>query len=161
MEIHIFDMIQNLRTPIEMYCSAHYQTWRCGNHMDHSDGIITDHSEDKKDRVIMMAALLVDVLLCNVPIKNLVARTRPSDVNTAVIHWSQSRRIHLPVRTHGGFHLLRLRHCILLPERRRCGKRPCTLRSLIALSRLYLYAFHPTDYYWRRDIRKSSSDIGI
>ena len=52
--------------------------------MDHSDGIITDHSEDTKDRVIMMAALLVDVLLCNVLIKNLVARTRPFDVNTAV-----------------------------------------------------------------------------
>ena len=32
----------------------------------------------------MVAALVVDVLLCNIVLKNLVARTRPYDVNTGV-----------------------------------------------------------------------------
>ena len=32
----------------------------------------------------MAAALIVDLILCNVILKNLIARTRPYDINTAV-----------------------------------------------------------------------------
>lgn len=38
----------------------------------------------RKTGVTMAAALIVDLLLCNVLLKNLVARTRPYDVNTTV-----------------------------------------------------------------------------
>ena len=38
----------------------------------------------RKSGVIMAAALIVDVILCNVILKNLIARVRPYDVNTAV-----------------------------------------------------------------------------
>ena len=38
----------------------------------------------RKSGVIMAAALLVDVILCNIILKNLIARVRPYDVNTAV-----------------------------------------------------------------------------
>ena len=38
----------------------------------------------RKSGAVMMAALVVDVLLCNIVLKNLVARTRPYDVNTGV-----------------------------------------------------------------------------
>ena len=38
----------------------------------------------RKSGAVMVAALVVDVLLCNIVLKNLVARTRPYDVNTGV-----------------------------------------------------------------------------
>ena len=38
----------------------------------------------RKSGVIMAVALIVDVILCNVILKNLIARVRPYDVNTAV-----------------------------------------------------------------------------
>ena len=38
----------------------------------------------RKTGAVMAAALIIDLLLCNVILKNLVARTRPYDVNTGV-----------------------------------------------------------------------------
>ena len=38
----------------------------------------------RKTGAVMTAALIIDLLLCNVILKNLVARTRPYDVNTGV-----------------------------------------------------------------------------
>ena len=38
----------------------------------------------RKSGAVMVVALVVDVLLCNIVLKNLVARTRPYDVNTGV-----------------------------------------------------------------------------
>ena len=38
----------------------------------------------RKSGAVMVVALVVDILLCNIVLKNLVARTRPYDVNTGV-----------------------------------------------------------------------------
>lgn len=38
----------------------------------------------RKTGIIVAAALLMDLILCNLILKNLVARVRPYDVNTAI-----------------------------------------------------------------------------
>ena len=85
MEIHILDMIQNLRTPIgEVVVPLITRLGDAGIIWIILTVLLLIIPKTRKTGVIMMAALLADVLLCNVVIKNLVARTRPFDVNTAV-----------------------------------------------------------------------------
>ena len=85
MEIHILDMIQNLRTPIgDVVVPLITRLGNAGIIWIILTVLLLIIPKTRKTGVIMMAALLVDVLLCNVFIKNLVARTRPFDVNTAV-----------------------------------------------------------------------------
>ena len=100
MEIHILDMIQNLRTPIgDVVVPLITRLGDAGIIWIILTVLLLIIPKTRKTGVIMMAALLVDVLLCNVLIKNLVARTRPFDVNTAV----QLLVAKPPVGTHGGF----------------------------------------------------------
>ena len=85
MEIHILDMIQNLRTPIgDVVVPLITRLGDAGIIWIILTVLLLIIPKTRKTGVIMMAALLVDVLLCNVFIKNLVARTRPFDVNTTV-----------------------------------------------------------------------------
>ena len=85
MEIHILDMIQNLRTPIgDVVVPLITRLGDAGIIWIILTVLLLIIPKTRKTGVIMMAALLADVLLCNVVIKNLVARTRPFDVNTAV-----------------------------------------------------------------------------
>ena len=131
MEIHILDMIQNLRTPIgDVVVPLITRLGDAGIIWIILTVLLLIIPKTRKTGVIMLAALLADVLLCNVVIKNLVARTRPYEVIDGLKqynYWSQSRGITLSRRDTRRLHLLRLRHCIL-PERRRCGKRLLYLR---------------------------------
>ena len=82
MEIQILNWLQSLHTPILdkiMQLITHLGDM----------GIIwiiltIVMPKTRKSGVIMAAALIVDVILCNVILKNLIARVRPYDVNTAV-----------------------------------------------------------------------------
>ena len=85
----------------------------------------------RKSGAVMVAALVVDVLLCNIVLKNLVARTRPYDVNT-------------------GVHLLVAKlHDYSFPSGHTAASFASVttlyLACLIAISRLYLYVHYPTD----------------
>ena len=81
MEIHILDMIQNLRTPIgDVVVPLITRLGDAGIIWIILTVLLLIIPKTRKTGVIMMAALLVDVLLCNVLIKNLVARTRPYEV---------------------------------------------------------------------------------
>ena len=82
MEIHILDMIQNLRTPIgDVVVPLITRLGDAGIIWIILTVLLLIIPKTRKTGVIMMAALLADVLLCNVVIKNLVARTRPFDVS--------------------------------------------------------------------------------
>ena len=89
-------------------------------------------------------ALLVDVLLCNVLIKNLVARTRPFDVNTAVqLLVAKPRDYSFPSgHTAASFASVT---ALYLAGEKKMWKAALVLAVLIALSRLYLYVHYPTD----------------
>ena len=132
MEIHILDMIQNLRTPIgDVVVPLITRLGDAGIIWIILTVLLLIIPKTRKTGVIMMAALLVDVLLCNVLIKNLVARTRPFDVNTAVqLLVAKPRDYSFPSgHTAASF----------------ASVTALYLAVLIALSRLYLYVHYPTD----------------
>ena len=145
MEIHILDMIQNLRTPIgDVVVPLITRLGDAGIIWIILTVLLLIIPKTRKTGVIMMAALLVDVLLCNVLRKNLVARTRPFDVNTAVqLLVAKPRDYSFPSgHTAASFASVT---ALYLAGEKKMWKAALVLAVLIALSRLYLYVHYPTD----------------
>jgi len=94
--------------------------------------------------VIMAAALIFDVLIVNVAIKPLVARTRPYDINTAVqLLVSKPIDYSFPSgHTAASFASVA---AIFLAGHRKGAIAALLLSLVIAFSRLYLYVHFPTD----------------
>ena len=144
MEIHILDMIQNLRTPIgDVVVPLITRLGDAGIIWIILTVLLLIIPKTRKTGVIM-AALLVDVLLCNVLIKNLVARTRPFDVNTAVqLLVAKPQDYSFPSgHTAASFASVT---ALYLAGEKKMWKAALVLAVLIALSRLYLYVHYPTD----------------
>ena len=144
MEIHILDMIQNLRTPIgDVVVPLITRLGDAGIIWIILTVLLLIIPKTRKTGVIMMAALLVDVLLCNVFIKNLVARTRPFDVNTAVqLLVAKPQDYSFPSGHTASFASVT---ALYLAGEKKMWKAALVLAVLIALSRLYLYVHYPTD----------------
>ena len=141
MEIHILDMIQNLRTPIgDVVVPLITRLGDAGIIWIILTVLLLIIPKTRKTGVIMMAALL----LCNVVIKNLVARTRPFDVNTAVqLLVAKPRDYSFPSgHTAASFASVT---ALYLAGEKKMWKAALVLAVLIALSRLYLYVHYPTD----------------
>ena len=124
MEIHILDMIQNLRTPI--------------------GDVVVPLITRLGDAGIIWIILTVLLLICNVFIKNLMERTRPFDVNTAVqLLVAKPRDYSFPSgHTAASFASVT---ALYLAGEKKMWKAALVLAVLIALSRLYLYVHYPTD----------------
>ena len=143
MEIHILDMIQNLRTPIgDVVVPLITRLGDAGIIWIILTVLLLIIPKTRKTGVIMMAALLADVLLCNVFIKNLVARTRPFDVNTAVqLLVAKPRDYSFPSgHTAASFASVT---ALYLAGEKKMWKAALVLAVLIALSRLYFMFFNP------------------
>ena len=97
----------------------------------------------RKSGAVMVAALVVDVLLCNIVLKNLVARTRPYDVNTGVHLLVE--KLHDYSFPSGHTYASFASSTAILRDNRRFGIPALILAALIAFSRLYLYVHYPTD----------------
>ena len=98
----------------------------------------------RKSGAVMVVALVVDVLLCNIVLKNLVARTRPYDVNTGVhLLVAKLHDYSLPSgHTAASFASVT---ALYLAGEKKLWKFALVLACLIAISRLYLYVHYPTD----------------
>ena len=145
MEIHILDMIQNLRTPIgDVVVPLITRLGDAGIIWIILTVLLLIIPKTRKTGVIMMAALLADVLLCNVVIKNLVARTRPFDVNTAVqLLVAKPRDYSFPSgHTAASFAAMT---ALFLAKMKKAWIAALVLAVLIAFSRLYFYVHYPTD----------------
>ena len=145
MEIHILNMIQNLRTPIgDVVVPLITRLGDAGIIWIILTVLLLIIPKTRKTGVIMLAALLADVLLCNVVIKNLVARTRPFDVNTAVqLLVAKPRDYSFPSgHTAASFASVT---ALYLAGEKKLWKIALVLAVLIAFSRLYLYVHYPTD----------------
>ena len=145
MEIHILDLIQILRTPIgDVVVPLITRLGDAGIIWIILTVLLLIIPKTRKTGVIMMAALLVDVLLCNVLIKNLVARTRPFDVNTAVqLLVAKPQDYSFPSgHTAASFASVT---ALYLAVEKKMWNAALVLAVLIALSRLYLYVHYPTD----------------
>lgn len=98
----------------------------------------------RKSGVVMVAVLVVDVLLCNIVLKNLVARTRPYDVNTGVHLLVAKLHDYSFPSGHTAASFASVTALYLAGEKK-LWKFALVLACLIAISRLYLYVHYPTD----------------
>lgn len=98
----------------------------------------------RKSGAVMVAALVVDVLLCNIVLKNLVARTRPYDVNTCVHLLVAKLHDYSFPSGHTAASFASVTALYLAGEKK-LWKFALVLACLIAISRLYLYVHYPTD----------------
>ena len=102
---------------------------------------------DKKTRNVgyMSAlALIGSLIVDNILLKNLVARTRPFDVNTAVQLLVAKPRDYSFPSGHTAASFASVTALYLVGEKK-MWKAALVLAVLIALSRLYLYVHYPTD----------------
>lgn len=98
----------------------------------------------RKTGIIVAAALLMDLILCNLILKNLVARVRPYDVNTAIaILIKKPLDFSFPSgHTAASFAAMT---ALFLAKMKKAWIAVLVLAVLIAFSRLYFYVHYPTD----------------
>lgn len=98
----------------------------------------------RKTGIIVAAALLMDLILCNLILKNLVARVRPYDVNTAIaILIKKPLDFSFPSgHTAASFAAMT---ALFLTKMKKAWIAALVLAVLIAFSRLYFYVHYPTD----------------
>ncbi len=101
-------------------------------------------SKTRKAGIIVAAALLADLILCNLILKNLVARVRPYDVNTAIaILIKKPLDFSFPSgHTAASFAAMT---ALFLAKMKKAWIAALILAVLIAFSRLYFYVHYPTD----------------
>ena len=145
MEIHILDMIQNLRTPIgDVVVPLITRLGDAGIIWIILTVLLLIIPKTRKTGVIMMAALLVDVLLCNVLIKNLVARTRPYEVVDGLKLLIEKQSDYSFPSGHTGSSFASA--IVLWKELpRKYGVMALIVAVLIAYSRLYVGVHYPSD----------------
>ena len=84
-EFQILDALQKIHTPILDKCMAAITSLgNAGIIWIILAAVLLIYPKTRKTGIIVAAALIVDLILCNVILKNLIARTRPYDINTAV-----------------------------------------------------------------------------
>lgn len=98
----------------------------------------------RRTGIIMASALIMDLLICNVAVKNLVARTRPYDVNTGVQLLVAKLRDYSFPSGHTAASFASVTALYLAGEKK-LWKPALAIACLIAVSRLYLYVHYPTD----------------
>jgi membrane-associated phospholipid phosphatase len=142
-EMQILDTIQSFRTPagdvLMPLISQGLLLWPA------LALILLIRKSTRKAGVIMMIAMVLDVLCCNVLLKNLVQRTRPCDVNLAVNllvarptdYSFPSGHTALSFAAVSGFCFSGILKKWRIPA--------VVFACLIAFSRLYLYLHYPTD----------------
>ena len=92
----------------------------------------------------VLVGLCIDVIVCNGLLKNLVARTRPCDVNTAIqLLISHPTDYSFPSgHTAASFTAVA---ALYFSGDKKIWKAAIVLGILIAFSRMYLYVHYPTD----------------
>ena len=98
----------------------------------------------RRTGIIVAAALLMDLILCNLILKNLVARVRPYDINTAIaILIKKPLDFSFPSgHTAASFAAMT---ALFLAKMKKAWIAALILAVLIAFSRLYFYVHYPTD----------------
>ena len=98
----------------------------------------------RKTGIIVVAALLADLVLCNLILKNLVARVRPYDINTAIaILIKKPLDFSFPSgHTAASFAAMT---ALFLAKMKKAWIAALILAVLIAFSRVYFYVHYPTD----------------
>lgn len=126
------------------YSSSYFRAWKAGIIWIALTLVLLVIPKTRRSGLIMALALIADLILCNGILKNLVARTRPYDVNTVV-----NLLIEKPVdysfpsgHTAASFAAVT---ALYLAGEKKLWKPALVLSILIAFTRMYLYVHYPTD----------------
>ena len=144
-ELKILDWFQTLHTPVlDKFMTSVTKLGNAGIFWIILTVLFLLIPKMRKTGVVMAAALIIDLLLCNVLLKNLVARTRPYDVNTGIqLLVAKLRDYSFPSgHTAASFASVT---ALYLSGERRIWIIALVISCLIAVSRLYLYVHYPTD----------------
>ena len=144
-ELNILDWIQTLHTPfLDKIMAFITRLGDAGIIWIVLSIVLLLIPKTRKSGAVMVAALVVDVLLCNIVLKNLVARTRPYDVNTGVHLLVAKLHDYSFPSGHSAASFASVTALYLAGEKK-LWKFALVLACLIAISRLYLYVHYPTD----------------
>lgn len=143
-EIQVLDFVQKIRMPWLDHTMVFITTLGNGGALWILLGIVLLISKKhRKTGILVLAALGVEVILCNGILKPLAARVRPCDVNTAAkLLVSRPTDFSFPSGHTGASFAA----AVMLCQRKVRGcYAALVLACLIAFSRMYLYVHYPTD----------------
>lgn len=144
-EFRILDFLQEIRTPVgdAVMCFV-TKLGDAGMIWIVLAAILLVIPKTRKTGMIIMAALCIDLVLCNGILKNLFARIRPCDVNTQIpLLIARPDDFSFPSgHTASSFAAVA---ALYFAGERKVWKPALVLACLIAFSRLYLYVHYPTD----------------
>ena len=145
MELNILDWFQTLHTPIlDKIMTSITKLGDAGIFWIILTLLFLIIPKMRKTGIIMAAALIMDLLICNIAVKNLAARTRPYDVNTSVQLLVAKLHDYSFPSGHTAASFASVTALYLAGEKK-LWKPALVLACLIAVSRLYLYVHYPTD----------------
>ena len=144
-ELMILDWIQSIRTPVgdAVMCFI-TKLGDAGIIWIVLAAILLLIPKTRKHGLVMMAALCIDLVVCNGLLKNLFARIRPCDVNTQIqLLIARPDDFSFPSgHTAASFAAVA---ALYFSGERKLWKPALLLACFIAFSRLYLYVHYPTD----------------
>lgn len=144
-EIQFLDWLQQFHSPaLDVIMEAITSLGNGGIFWIFVAAVLLIYPKTRKTGLIVAAALIVDVILCNGILKNLVARTRPFDVNPTVeLLIAKPKDYSFPSgHTAASFASVA---ALYLAGERKLWKPALAIAILIAFSRLYFYVHFPTD----------------
>ena len=145
MELRILDFLQTIHTPLlDKILAFITSLGNAGIIWIVLAVVLLILPKTRKTGIIVAAALLMDLVLCNLILKNLVARVRPYDVNTAIaILIKKPLDFSFPSgHTAASFAAM---PALFLAKMKKAWIAALVLAVLIAFSRLYFYVHYPTD----------------
>lgn len=145
MEFQILDWIQSIRTPLgDVVMPWISALGNAGMIWIVLAAVLLLIPKTRKSGVILALALCVDVLMCNIILKNVFARIRPCDVNTTV-QLLIARPVDFSFPSGHTAASFASAAALFFAGEKKLWKPVLVLAVLIAFSRLYLYVHYPTD----------------
>lgn len=145
MELQILDVLQTIHNPVlDIIMCAITRLGDAGIIWILLCIVLLILPKTRKSGVVLMAALLVDPVVCNVILKPLVHRIRPFDVKTGIELLVKRPTDYSFPSGHTAASVASVMALYLAGEKK-IWVPALVLAVLIAFSRLYLYVHYPTD----------------
>lgn len=144
MELKILDGIQALRTPVGDAIMCFFTKLGNGGALWIALAVVLlAIPKTRKSGMIVAVSLCIEVVLCNIILKNAVDRIRPCEMNTSVqLLIARPQAYSFPSGHASSFAAVA---ALYFSGMTKLWKPALALAAIIACSRMYLYVHYPTD----------------